>query len=102
MRKFISVTELNNENLLTISRKWDYEVCTAFNDSDKLVLQDAGCLSSLLKDGGIIYIDNDKNYYYYSLKDIIFAVPYDNIAYDYEEDDFDQYLDFDSLFIIIQ
>ena len=52
MRKFKSINELTTDNILNVSLKCEYEICTEF-DGDDVGLQDAGCLEAFLNDAVI-------------------------------------------------
>lgn len=93
MQKFKGLEELNTDNILSIGREHDYELCVEEIDG-YTVIQDEESLSELLSDAGVVFINNDDEYYYYELNNVKFKVPYGLT----EEDDdgcSDAYLFFD-------
>ena len=56
MRKFTDIKELRTENIVEVSLKCEYEICSEFFEEGQ-GLQDAGCLEAFLKDAGVEFID---------------------------------------------
>lgn len=99
MRKFIDINELTTDNILTVSVKCEYEICSEYIGDD-LGLQDAGCLEAFLTDAGVEFVDTDDKYYIYKLNDVAFRVPCERVEYKFEPGTYDSYLLFDKLEII--
>lgn len=97
MEKIQDIKELKTSNLIDLSIKNEYYLIVINDDNGDDVILDDDSLSTLLKDIGVFFIDNDDCHYIYCLNDITFAVPYQNI--EWEDGSLDQYLNFDEKFI---
>ena len=95
MRKILDLKELTTDNLLLIAEEHDYQLCLEEID-EYVAIQDEEDLSQLLSDLGVVFLDNDDEYYYYQLNNVKFKVPYELT----DEDEYgcsDEYLFFDIL-----
>lgn len=99
MKKLDNVMELNNEFILTIGRKNDFELCTGVNQEGETLLLDEDSLSTLLKELGLTYLTNTNDKMYYSIEDTFIEVPFD-IVHNEDFDDDDIFLNFDLLNVI--
>lgn len=97
MTKTIDFNKLETDTLLDLSRENDYTIIIIKDDNGDDVILDDDDLSNLLKDFGVVFIDNDDYVYIYQLNNIKFAVPYQNI--EWEDGSLDQYLNFNEKYI---
>lgn len=97
MTKIIDFNKLETDTLLDFSRENDYSIIVIKDDNGDDVILDDDDLSNLLKDFGVVFIDNDDYVYMYQLNNIKFAVPYQSI--ECEDGNLDQYLNFNEKYI---
>lgn len=97
MTKTIDFNKLETDTLLDFSRENDYSIIVIKDDNGDDVILDDDDLSNLLKDFGVVFIDNDDYVYMYQLNNIKFAVPYQSI--EWEDGNLDQYLNFNEKYI---